>query len=100
MIEFFDEKEDPREIIAKSLEYSVKTIPALVGEIFTEEERSISAVYEGILRAIANGKTVSGEISSYLFSRKLIKKDDPSIVQQYLKKPYGVWDNKKIEGLW
>jgi len=100
MIEFFDEKEDPREIIAKSLEYSVKTIPALVGEIFTEEERSISAVYEGILRAIANGKTVSGEISSYLFSRKLIKKDDPSIVQQYLKNlmEFGIIKRLKVYG--
>lgn len=63
---------------------SAKTIPALVGEIFVEEERSISAVYEGILRAIAAGHVVSSEISSYLFSRKLIAKDDPSVVQQHL----------------
>ena len=63
---------------------SLKTIPALVGEIFLEEEREISAVYEGILRGVASGKVSSGEISSYLFSRKLIGKDDPSIIQQYL----------------
>ena len=100
MIEFFDEKEDPRRIIARSIMYSVKTVPALVGEIFTEEERSISAVYEGILRAIANGKTVSGEISSYLFSRKLIKKDDPSIIQQYLKNlmEFGIIKRLKVYG--
>lgn len=85
MIEYFDEKENPRKIIARIIRYSVKTVPALIGEIFVEEERKISAVYEGILRAIANGKTVSGEISSYLFSRKLLKKDDPSLIQQYLK---------------
>lgn len=84
-IEYFDKKEDPRKTIAKIITYSTKTIPALIGEIFTEEERSISAIYEGILRAIATGKTVSGEISSYLFSRKAIKKDDPSLIQQYLK---------------
>ena len=84
-VEYFDEKEDPRKTIAKIVRYSSKTIPALIGEIFIEEERSISAIYEGILRAIANGKTVSGEISSYLFSRKTIKKDDPSLIQQYLK---------------
>ncbi len=84
-IEYFDKKEDPRKTIAKIITYSTKTIPALIGEIFTEEERSISAIYEGVLRAIANGKTVSGEISSYLFSRKAIKKDDPSLIQQYLK---------------
>lgn len=84
-IEYFDKKEDPRKTIAKIITYSTKTVPALIGEIFTEEERSISAIYEGVLRAIATGKTVSGEISSYLFSRKAIKKDDPSLIQQYLK---------------
>ena len=84
-IEYFNKEEDPHKTIAKIITYSTKTIPALIGEIFTEEERSISAIYEGILRAIATGKTVSGEISSYLFSRKAIKKDDPSLIQQYLK---------------
>ncbi|MFH1222546.1 MAG: hypothetical protein V1492_05685 [Candidatus Micrarchaeota archaeon] len=56
----------------------------MIGEIFVDEERSISAAYEAILRAIANGNVVSSEISSYLFSRKLMQKDDPSIIQQYL----------------
>lgn len=75
---------DPREKIASILSYSILTIPSLVGEIFSEEDRKLSSVYEGILRAIAGGKENSGEISSYLFSKKLIKKDDPSIIQQYL----------------
>ena len=60
------------------------TIPALIGEIFEEEEKELSAIYEAILRAIATGKRISSEISSALFSRKLLKKDDPSIIQQYL----------------
>ncbi len=83
-IEYFNEKKEAREIFLEILVSSIKTIPALIGEIFLEEERTISSIYEGILRAIANGKVISGEISSYLFSRKLIKKDDPSIIQQYL----------------
>ena len=103
-IEYFDPKENPRKTLVKILQYSTKAIPALVGEIFVEEERSISAVYEGILRAIANGNTVSGEISSYLFSRKTIQKDDPSLIQQYLKnlmefgiiKRIKVYDNKRL----
>ncbi len=100
MIEYFDEKENPRKIIARIIRYSVKTVPALIGEIFVEEERKISAVYEGILRAIANGKTVSGEISSYLFSRKLLKKDDPSLIQQYLKNlmEFGIIKRLKVFG--
>ncbi len=82
--DYFDEKEEARSTIAKIILGSAKTIPALIGEIFLEEEREISGVYEGILRAIACGKVGSGEISSNLFSKKLLKKDDPSIISQYL----------------
>lgn len=96
-IDYFNEKMSARETIATILISSLKTIPALVGEIFLEEEREISAIYEGILRAIAIGKINSGEISSYLFSKKLIKKDDPSIIQQYLKNLISLGIIKKIE---
>ncbi|CEG13295.1 hypothetical protein MSIBF_A3620002 [groundwater metagenome] len=75
---------NPREKIMTILSSSMLTIPSLVGEIFSEEERNLSSVYEGVLRAIASGKENSGEISSHLFSKKLIKKDDPSMIQQYL----------------
>jgi len=100
MIDYFDENEDPRRMIARIIQHSIQTVPSLVGEIFIEEERSISAVYEGILRAIANGKTVSGEISSYLFSRKLLQKDDPSLIQQYLKNlmEFGIIKRLKVYG--
>lgn len=60
------------------------TVPALIGEIFSEEQRQLSAVYEGILRAVADGKRVSGEIASSLFSRKVIGADNPSLVHPYL----------------
>lgn len=83
--DYFDEKALPRGMFAKIINGSMKTIPALVGEIFAEEERGVSAVYEAVLRAIATGKTVSSEITGYLFSRRLIAKDDPSVIQQYLK---------------
>lgn len=83
-IDYFDEKEDTKTILANIVAGSIKTMPALVGEVFTEEERSLSGVYEGILRAIADGKEKSGGISSRLFSNKLIKKDDPSLLSQYL----------------
>ncbi|MEW6528589.1 MAG: AAA family ATPase [Candidatus Micrarchaeota archaeon] len=84
-VDYFDEKAAPREMFAKIIEGSMRTIPALVGEIFLEEERGMSAVYEAVLRAVASGKVVSSEISSYLFSRRLIAKDDPSVIQQYLR---------------
>ncbi len=56
----------------------------LIGEIFSEEQRQFSRIYEGILFAISLGKVGSGEISSYLFSKKLIKKDSPGLIQRYL----------------
>lgn len=103
-VDYFDERKKARELIAAIVMSSMKTIPALVGEIFLEEEREISAVYEGILRAVAIGKVGSGEISSYLFSKKLLKKDDPSVIQQYLNnlvsfgiiKKIGVFNKKKF----
>jgi len=103
-IDYFNEKEKARRIFNEILISSVKTIPALIGEIFTEEERSITAIYEGILRSLANGKGASGEISSYLFSKKLIGKDDPSVIQQHLSnltmlgviKKIGVFGKKKF----
>ncbi|MEA1924837.1 MAG: AAA family ATPase [Candidatus Altiarchaeota archaeon] len=83
-VDYLGKGKSARKIMASILMSSIKTIPALTGEIFTEEGRELSAVYEGILRAVANRKHVSTEISSYLFSRKLIKKDDPSLIQPYL----------------
>lgn len=82
--DYFDAKEDIRKTYSKLLISSVNTVPALIGEIFLEEERNLSATYEGIIRAVANGKVVSGEISSVLYSRGLISKDDPSAIQPYL----------------
>lgn len=96
-IEYFEEKEDARVTLSKILISSVKTIPALTGEIFIEEERNISAIYEGTIRAIATGKIISSEISNYLFARRLIKKDDPSIIQQYLSNLMNFGIIKKIE---
>lgn len=96
-IDYFDEKKEARKSITLILLSSLKSVPALIGEIFNEEERELSAIYEGILRAIATGKVVSGEISSYLFSKKLIKKDDPSIIQQYLNNLISFGIIKKIE---
>jgi hypothetical protein len=95
-IDYYSPDEDPRKLMGKVITYSIHTIPALVGEIFSEEERTISAIYEGILRAVASGKIVSSEISSHLFSRGLIKKDDPSLIQQYLSNLVGFGVLKKI----
>jgi len=80
----FQEGITGKKLITDCLQFSQKAIPALIGEIFSEEERTLSAIYEGILRAVAAGKIVSGEIASFLFARQLMLKDDPSLIQQHL----------------
>lgn len=83
-ISSFDKNKKAREVFSNMVISSINTIPALVGEIFLEEEKTLSAVYEGILRGIACGKTSSTGIATYLFSKRLIDNNDASIVQQYL----------------
>ena len=96
-IDYLKEGKPARELLSTIVLASLKTTPALVGEIFLEEERELSAVYEGILRAIATGNVNSGEISSYLFSRRVIPKDDPSTIQQHLNNLLGFGMIRRIE---
>ncbi len=60
-------------------------VPYLIGEVFTEEDVELTTRYSAILGAIANGNVYSSEISSYLFSRGLISKDNPGLISQYLR---------------
>lgn len=85
IIDYIKKEKKAREIIAEVMLSTKLTVPALLGEIFLEEKRSISAVYEGILRAVSAGKNKAGEISNYLYSRKLIEKESSTMIQQYLK---------------
>ncbi len=93
----FVKEGNARDLLGDIILFSRQTIPALVGEIFSEEERKLSGTYEGILRAVADGKGVSGEISSYLYSHRSIKKDDPSLIQNHLKNMMKVGILKRIK---
>ena len=73
-----------RELISNFLYENKYTLEELIGEIFDEEKRRLSEVYKGILSAVSSGKTVSTKISSFLYSRKLIPKDNPGLIQRYL----------------
>jgi AAA+ ATPase superfamily predicted ATPase len=75
----------PVQTLSRILEYSKNAIPALLGEIFLDEDRYLSEVYESILRSIAGGKNTLHEVSDQLFSRKLIKGNNPSLVRPYVK---------------
>ncbi|WP_367883370.1 ATP-binding protein [Thermococcus peptonophilus] len=72
-----------REFMAQYLYSSGPVVEDLIGEAFTEEEILFSEVYRAILHAVADGKSKSGEIASYLLSQGLL--DSPSSIQKYLK---------------
>jgi len=73
---------------------------ALFGEIFEDEDRKLTEVYEGIIRAIALGKNTSGEISNHLFNTGLIAKDNPGTISPYLEilTNIGLIDKKEVYG--
>ena len=60
------------------------TVPALIGEVFIEEDRKLTERYEGILRAVASGKQSLTEITNFLYSRNLIESQNPSCIKPYL----------------
>ncbi|MEW6063008.1 MAG: AAA family ATPase [Nanoarchaeota archaeon] len=95
-IEYIEKNKKAREIISNILLTTKHIVPALIGEIFLEEEKNLSIVYEGILRAISTGKYKAGEIANYLFSRKLIGKESSTMIQQYLKNLTGFGIIKRI----
>ena len=71
--------------LAELLGYMRLAVPALVGEIFLEEERMLGERYEGILRAVASGRRTVGDVTGYLYGRRLIDRQDASLVKSYMR---------------
>ncbi len=61
------------------------TLTALIGEIFIEEDRKLTATYEGIIESIGSLKDKPSEIASSLYSRGLLSRDSASAVAPYIK---------------
>ena len=61
-----------------------EVVEGIILDAFREEERSYSLIYRGILKAVGSGLNTSTVISSYLFSKRLIKKDSPGMIQRHL----------------
>ncbi|MDP6626803.1 MAG: AAA family ATPase, partial [Methanopyri archaeon] len=53
-VDYFSPGETSVDTFTRVMTTTKYLVPALIGEVFTEEDRSLSAVYEGILRAIAS----------------------------------------------
>ena len=84
-IPFYAKESDSEKVIYDLLKYSKFTVPSLVGEIFTEEEREFTKVYEAILRLIGAGELDYKNIASILAGRKVIERADSSLIIPYIK---------------
>jgi len=89
-IPFFTTESDSEKVIYDLLKYSKFTVPSLVGEIFTEEEREFTKVYEAILRLIGAGELDYKNIASILAGRKVIERADSSLIIPYIKNMAGM----------
>ncbi len=89
-----------REFLATYMHSAGAMVGELVGEAFSEEERTMSEIYEAILRGISDGKHTSTELSSLLHSRGLISKDNPGVLQKYLTTlvNMGILDKRLVHG--
>ncbi len=89
-IPFFTTESESEKVIYDLLKYSKFTIPSLIGEIFTEEEREFTKVYEAILRLIGAGELDYKNIASILAGRKVIERADSSLIIPYIKNMEGM----------
>ncbi len=71
--------------IYKLINESKHIITALIGEIFTEEERELTKKYEAILNLIGSGIWNTKELTSILYSRGIISEPSPTHIIQYIK---------------
>ncbi len=81
-LQYFDKENTD---LSNILFFSKQTVQSLLGEVFLEEERKLSSVYEGIIRSLAVGKWKMKEISDLLYSRRLISGPEPSNIRPYFK---------------
>jgi len=81
MIPFF---KDGKGSLTDVLQLSKLGIRGLIGEVFLEEERTMSQIYEGIIRSLALDHWKLGDISNRLHGRKLIEKPNPQSIRPYI----------------
>ena len=55
----------------------------LIGEVFLEEEKTLSRTYEGIIRSLSLGRWKLNSVAGLLSSRRIIEKNDPHIIRPY-----------------
>ena len=73
-------------------------VPGLIGEIFTEDERTLTATYSAILAMIGSGVTDHHRIADTLYQRKIISSGSSSHVIPYMRNmvDMGLLDSTRV----
>ena len=77
-------KAKPIDILTDYFKATKFLAPLLISSVFLEEDRDFTSIYEGVVRAVAGGRTTSKEITDFLYSQRLIPRPDHGYCQQYL----------------
>ncbi len=77
--------EDIVRFVYKVVMQSKYIISALIGEIFSEEERELSRRYEALLRLIGKGVWKTNELANILYARGIIASPSATHIIQYIK---------------
>ena len=86
------------EFTYKIIMRSKHIIPALIGEVFVEEQREMSKKYAAIMSYVGSGNWSSNRLANLLYSRKFINDPSPTHVIQYLKnlEEMGIIESNKL----
>ena len=72
------------EFLYNVVKVNIYSIKALIGEIFAEEERELTARYEAILNLLGSGCWRVKEMAGILYNRGLLERADLSLLRQHL----------------
>ncbi len=60
------------------------TIPRLIGEIFTEEEKELTEIYSSIMMEVGRGNFDPRKMANNLYGKGLLTQPDPRLLQKHL----------------
>jgi len=85
LVDMYKGETDLEVFLHKAIRASRMAIPALIGEVFVESERSLTQVYEGVLRGVGAGLWSPGQVAHRLHTTGLLGSDAATHVMPYLK---------------
>lgn len=71
---------NPDAFLARNYKILAPSAPGLIGEVFLEEERSLTRLYDATLRLLADGYWSSATIAAKLYEQGLIQSPSQSVV--------------------